>query len=270
MGRLSGEVAIITGGARGQGASQALLFAEEGASVAICDVLSDEGERLAAELQRAGHNVRFFHLDVTREDQWQAVVQSVVEWRGKITILINNAGVINQLGTLETSVEKWSHVMAVNITGPFLGVKHVGPVMKEAGHGSIVNIGSIASFVGVKCVAYSCSKTALLGLTRTAASELGEFGIRVNAICPGTLITELTAGFPHFAAMMHAAPARRHGKIDEIAQAVLFLASADSSFINGAAIPVDGGFTAAGALRLVHRMVASPETIAALDAQITG
>ncbi|MBT9247717.1 SDR family oxidoreductase (plasmid) [Gemmobacter fulvus] len=106
-------------------------------------------------------------------------------------------------------------------------------------------------------------------MTRTAASELGEFGVRVNAICPGTLISELTAGFPHFAAMLHAAPARRHGDIDEISKAVLFLASRDSTFINGVAIPVDGGFTAAGPLRLVHRLVQSPKAIAALDAQTT-
>ncbi|AOR81198.1 SDR family NAD(P)-dependent oxidoreductase [Novosphingobium resinovorum] len=265
MERLAGEVAIITGGARGQGASQARLFAEAGAAVAICDVLIEEGERFAAEMRKAGHEIKFFKLDVAQEHEWRGVVQAVLDWKSRISILVNNAGIINQHGTLDTSIEDWSRVMGVNITGPFLGIKHVGSVMKAAGHGSIINIGSLASFVGVKCVAYSCSKTALLGLTRTAASELGEFGIRVNAVCPGTIISELSAGFPHFTAMRHASPARRHGEIDEISKVVLFLASSDSTFVNGAAIPVDGGFTAAGSLRLVHRLTQTPEAIDALE-----
>ncbi len=267
MGRLDGHVAVITGGARGQGATEARLFAKEGAAVAVCDVLADQGKALASELSADGAAVRFFPLDVAAEDQWVRTVAEILAWAGKITILVNNAGIINQLGILETPIDKWDRVMAVNITGPFLGIKHVAPAMKKAGAGSIINVASLASYVGVKCAAYVSSKTALLGLTRTAALELVEMGIRVNAICPGTILTDLNRHFGHFDAMLQAAPVRRHGTLDEIANLVLFLASDESRYITGADIKIDGGFVASGGLKLVQRLAANAS---ALDAMMDG
>lgn len=264
MGKLDGHVAIITGGARGQGAEEARLFAREGATVAICDLLEDSGEALAQEIAATGAQARFFALDVTSEDQWQRVVADIVAWQGKITVLVNNAGIINQLGILETTIEKWNAVMAVNITGPFLGMKHVAPVMARSGGGSMVNIASTASYVGVKCAAYVSSKTALLGLTRTAATELADLGIRVNAVCPSVIVTDMGAGLNSAEAIRLAAPMMRHGTPDDVAQMVLFLASSDSSYVTGADMKIDGGFLAAGAMKLVRRLVNNDEAMAAL------
>jgi 3alpha(or 20beta)-hydroxysteroid dehydrogenase len=264
LGRIEGQVAIITGGSRGQGAVEARLFAAEGASVAICDVLESEGEAVAEEITSSGGNARFFRLDVANEHEWEAVVAKIVAWAGKITVPVNNAGIINQLGVRDTSIARWHRVMDVNITGPFLGMKHVAPQMERAGGGSIINIASIASHVGVKCAAYVSSKTALVGLTRTAALEFAEFGIRVNAVCPGTVVTDLVATAPHFEAMRLASPMKRHGLISEIAQLVLFLASTESSFVTGTDIKIDGGFLAAGGMKLVHRLTAKSEALASL------
>ncbi len=248
MGRLEGQVAIITGGSRGQGASEARLFAKEGAAVAICDVLKEDGEALAKEISATGAPARFFPLDVKSEDQWKKLVADVLAWRGKVTILVNNAGIINRLGIVDTSLENWHRVMDVNLVGPFLGMKYVAPAMRDAGGGAIVNVGSLASYLGLKCAAYVASKTALLGLTRTAAMEFVEWGVRVNAICPGTIVTGLNAGSSHLEAMRQAAPMKRHGTVEEIAQLVLFLVSSESSYITGEDIAIEGGVIAGGAM----------------------
>jgi NAD(P)-dependent dehydrogenase (short-subunit alcohol dehydrogenase family) len=264
MKRLQNRVALITGGARGQGAIEAQLFAEEGCKVAICDILDAEGAAHATSLTDKGYDVRYFRLDVSLPHDWENVVAEVLAWAGRLDILVNNAGIINQRGIVDTDMAQWERVMAVNITGPFLGMRACATALRESGKGSVINIGSLASHVGVKCVAYSASKTALLGLTRTAASEFAEENVRVNCICPGTLETELTGAFPHFEAMRLAAPLKRHGEIGEIAQLVLFLASDDSSFITGTDINIDGGFIGAGALKLVHRLTQAPQALAAL------
>jgi 3alpha(or 20beta)-hydroxysteroid dehydrogenase len=187
-------------------------------------------------------------MDVSDESRWRALVADVLSWKGRITTLVNNAGIINRMGIADTSLENWHRVMNVNLVGPFLGMKHVAPAMRDAGGGSIVNVASIASYLGLKCAAYVSSKSALLCLTRTVAMEFVDWNIRVNAICPGTIVTGLNAGTPHLEPMRKATPMKRHGTSEEIAQLVLFLASDESSYITGIDIPIDGGVMAAGAM----------------------
>jgi 3alpha(or 20beta)-hydroxysteroid dehydrogenase len=261
MGKLDNQVAVITGGARGQGAEEARCFAKEGAAIAICDVLEPEGNELAAAICAQGGKARFFRLDVSTEQDWKTVISEIVGWQSNITVLINNAGIINQLGVLDTSIEKWNRVMSVNITGPFLGIRHVAPVMSKAGGGSIINIASTASHLGVKCAAYASSKAGLLGLTRTAATELADMGIRVNAICPGVVATDMGSGLSSAEAMRVATPMLRHGTVDDIARLALFLASDDSAYITGTEITIDGGFVAAGAMKLVRHLVNNPKAL---------
>jgi 3alpha(or 20beta)-hydroxysteroid dehydrogenase len=246
VGRVQGKVAIITGGSRGQGAAEARLLAREGAAVAVCDLLEEEGQALARDINAAGGRARFYSLDVSNEGQWQSVVKNTVDWAGKLTTLVNNAGIINRLGIVDTSVENWQRVMNVNLLGPFLGMKHCAPVMRAAGGGSIINVGSISSYLGLKDAAYTSSKTALLGLSRTGAMEFVEWGVRVNTICPGVVVTGLNAGTSHLEPMRLATPMKRYGTSEEIAQLVLFLAADESSFVTGVDIPIDGGVLAAG------------------------
>jgi 3alpha(or 20beta)-hydroxysteroid dehydrogenase len=203
---------------------------------------------VAAEITGAGGTARFFAMDVKSEERWKSVVADVLAWQGSITTLVNNAGIINRMGIVDTSLENWHRVMDVNLVGPFLGMKHCAPAMREAGGGSIVNVSSIAAYLGLKCAAYVSSKTGLVGLTRTAAMEFVEWNVRANAICPGTIVTGLNAGTPHLEPMRKAAPMKRHGTCEEIAQLVLFLAADESSYITGADIPIDGGVIAAGAM----------------------
>jgi 3alpha(or 20beta)-hydroxysteroid dehydrogenase len=266
VGRVEGKVAIITGGSRGQGAAEAQLLAREGAAVAICDLLADEGQALAKDINAAGGRARFYSLDVSNESQWRSVVKDVVEWAGKVTTLVNNAGIINRLGIVDTSVENWQRVMNVNLLGPFLGMKHCAPAMREAGGGSIINIGSISSYLGLKDAAYTSSKTALLGLSRTGAMEFVEWGVRVNTICPGVIVTGLNAGTAHLEPMRLASPMKRHGTSEEIAQLVLFLAADESSYVTGADIPIDGGILAAG---LMHGIKLQPDKNALANASAT-
>lgn len=263
MGRLKDKVAIITGGGRGQGADEARLFATEGAAVAVCDVLEEEGRAVASAITADGGAARFFPLDVRDDGQWRRVVSDVLAWKGRITTLVNNAGIINRMGIVETSLENWHRVMDVNLTGAFLGMKHCAPAMREAGGGSIINVASIAAYMGLKCAAYVSSKTGLVGLTRTAAMEFVGWNIRANAICPGTIVTGLNAGAPHLEPMRKAAPMQRHGTCAEIANLVLFLASDESSYITGIDIPIDGGVVAAGAM---HGIALEPSK----DALATG
>jgi NAD(P)-dependent dehydrogenase (short-subunit alcohol dehydrogenase family) len=251
MDLLSGRVAIITGGGRGQGAAEAGLLARTGAAVAICDVIEPEGEGLAADLVAEGFSARFFSLDVTAPEQWDRVVADVMAWRGRVDILVNNAGIINRTGIEATPLEAWQRVLAVNLTGAFLGIKAVAPAMRAQKRGSIINISSNSAFSGHYDPAYTASKWGLRGLTKTAAMELVSHGIRVNAICPGLVITGLNATSPHLKPMIAMTPMARAGAPDEIAQLVKFLASDESSFITGEEFVIDGGFTAGAAYRRV-------------------
>ena len=243
MGRLSGKVAIVTGGARGMGAATSRLFAAEGARVAIADVLDDAGAALASEL---GDAARFYHLDVTSEAGWADLVSSVERDLGAIDVLVNNAGILMFKSLLETSLEDYERVLRVNLVGGFLGIKAVAPGMIARGKGSIVNISSVDGMKGANgLAAYASSKWGLRGLTKVAAMELGHQGVRVNSVHPGgvdTIMTnfdnsprgEIDKRFGNIALQRVGAP-------EEVAQASLFLASDDSSYMAGAELVVDGG-----------------------------
>jgi NAD(P)-dependent dehydrogenase (short-subunit alcohol dehydrogenase family) len=251
MAALDGKVAIVTGGARGQGAAEARLFARSGAAVAICDVLDAEGAELARELEAAGHDCRFWRLDVSSSEAWAKVVAQVVAWRGRLDILVNNAGIINRTTIAGTEAAAWARLIEINLTGAFLGIRAAAPAMKATGGGAIVNISSHAGFSAHYDPAYTASKWGLRGLTRTAAMELVSDNIRVNAVCPGLVVTGLNAGSPHLEPMIRMTPMRRAGTPEEIAELVLFLASDASSFITGEDFIIDGGFIAGASYRRV-------------------
>lgn len=248
---LSGRLAIITGGARGQGEAEARLFASKGAAVIIADVLAEEGRALAESLQEEGREVRFIYLDVTDPTSWAGAVALATEWKGRIDILVNNAGIINRTIVETTSLEAWERVLKVNLTGAFLGIQAVTELMAKSGGGSIINISSNSGFSGHYDPAYTASKWGLRGLTRSAAMELTPKAIRVNAVCPGLVVTGLNANSPHLKPMIDMTPMKRSGKPEEIAELVLFLASDASSFITGEDFVIDGGFTAGAAYRKV-------------------
>jgi NAD(P)-dependent dehydrogenase (short-subunit alcohol dehydrogenase family) len=247
--RVAGKVALISGAARGQGAAEARMFAREGAAVVLGDVLLQQGEQVAREIAAAGGDAVFVPLDVTREADWTAAVALAEERFGRLDILVNNAGILGRPGILATTPELWQHVVAVNQTGPFLGMRAAIPAMRRAGGGSIVNISSALATVGYgESASYTAAKGALTALTRTVAVELAREGIRVNVVHPGVIDTPMVddamgddeAGR---AAQLEVAPMRRIGRAEEVAAAVLYLASDEASFVTGATLPVDGGLT---------------------------
>ncbi|MDO6965057.1 SDR family NAD(P)-dependent oxidoreductase [Rhizobium alvei] len=246
-----GKVAIVTGGARGQGEAEARLFASKGAAVIIADVLVDEGEALAAELVKAGQEARFIRLDVTSPESWAAVIELAKSWKGRLDVLVNNAGIINRTLVETTPLEAWERVLKVNLTGAFLGIQAASGLMAESGGGSIVNISSNSGYSGHYDPAYTASKWGLRGLTKTAAMELAPKNIRINAVCPGLVVTGLNATSPHLKPMIGMTPMKRAGKPEEIAELVFFLASDASGFITGEDFVIDGGFTAGAAYRRV-------------------
>jgi 3alpha(or 20beta)-hydroxysteroid dehydrogenase len=252
MGQLDGKVAIITGGARGMGKAHVKRFVAEGAKVVFGDLLEEEGVKLAAEL---GDDVRFMRMDVTKPEDWDAVVQLATGTFGKLDVLVNNAGIIKHKDTEDMSLEEFQLILNVNLVGQWLGVKAVTAAMKAAGGGSIVNISSTEGFVGAAgMTAYAASKFGVRGMTKCAARELGAFGIRVNTIHPGAILTAMvmdpevvaaTAGTAD--AFMNALPLNRMGKAREVSGAVVYLASDDASYCTGTEILVDGGMlTGAG------------------------
>ncbi len=243
MQRLEGRVALITGGARGQGEAEARLFAAEGARVVIADVLDEAGAKVAAEL---GDAARYQHLDVTDEAAWDEAVARTLEAFGRLDVLVNNAG-IARAGPLETtSLADYMDVVQVNQVGVFLGMRAAVDPMRRAGGGSIVNISSNAGLEGVEgVVGYVASKWAVRGMTKTAALELGRYGIRVNSVHPGGVDTPMLAG-PQLAkvdkdAAFASQPLPRVGQPIEIARLVLFLASDESSYCTGGEFAADGG-----------------------------
>jgi 3alpha(or 20beta)-hydroxysteroid dehydrogenase len=239
MGRLDGRVAVITGGARGQGAAEGALFVSEGATVYLTDVLDDDGAKTAADV-----GATFLHHDVTDPAQWQAVVDRVVADHDRLDVLVNNAGILHWATMTETSLETWNRVLAVNQTGVFLGMQAVAPVMKQRRTGSIVNISSIGGMRGASaCFAYGATKWAVRGMTKGAAQELGPFGIRVNSVHPGVIDTPMMAD-QDLDAIGSRAPLGRYATADEVARLVLWLASDDSSYASGAEFVLDGGYLA--------------------------
>ncbi|MFC3167771.1 MULTISPECIES: SDR family NAD(P)-dependent oxidoreductase [Paracoccus] len=246
MSDLSGKTAIVTGGGRGQGAVEAELLAAAGAHVLICDVLDAEGAALA---ERLGDKARFLHLDVTDAAAWDGAVKAALDWTGRLDVLVNNAGIINRKIIADMTPEEWRRVIDVNLTGAFLGIRAAAPAMGQGA--SIVNISSNSAFSGHYDPAYTASKWALRGLTRTAAMEYAQKGVRVNAICPGLIVTDLNRNSPHLGPMIGMTPMARAGEADEVAQLVLFLASDASAFISGEDFVIDGGFTAGAGYRRV-------------------
>ncbi|HEU5129065.1 MAG TPA: glucose 1-dehydrogenase [Glycomyces sp.] len=239
MADLDGRVAIVTGGARGIGAAYARALHGAGAAVVIADVLAAEGEALAGEL---GEDARFTELDVTDEDAWTAAVDGALEAFGAVDVLVNNAGIANAAPIEHFSLEKWHAVIGVNLTGTFLGCRAVVPAMKAAGRGSIVNVSSVEGLRGsVRLHGYTASKFAVRGLTKSLAVELGPSGIRVNSVHPGFIRTEMTTRIDSEGLVI---PLGRSGVPEDLAGAVLFLASDASAYLTGTELVVDGGMTA--------------------------
>ncbi|MDG1198623.1 MAG: SDR family oxidoreductase [Actinomycetota bacterium] len=236
MGRLTGKVAIITGGARGQGAAEAELFRDEGATVVITDVLDEDGGKTAAQL-----DVEFLHHDVSSVDDWEAVVADVVAHHGRIDVLINNAGILRGARLVNTSDEIWNETVAINQTGVFLGMRSVAPQMISQKSGSIVNLSSVAGLEATfASMAYGATKWAVRGMTKIAALELGRNNIRVNSIHPGLINTEMTSEFDK-EKMVRGIPLGREAEASEVAAVALFLASEESSYCTGQEFTVDGG-----------------------------
>ena len=253
--RLTDKVALVTGGANGIGRATCLRFAEEGATVVIADVDESAGNQLAAEMNKTGTQALFVPTDVSSEASVQNLVQETAEQFDRIDVLVNNAAVFVLRG-IDASVDEWKQVLQVNIVGTALVTRSVVPLMKRSGGGAIVNLGSISSFIAQpEFVTYSSTKAAISSMTRCLAEDLAESHIRVNAVCPGTvwtgIVEELTRqqGLDRSTADAHpdwggAHMLRRIADPREIANAILFLASDEASFITGENLMVDGGYTA--------------------------
>jgi 3(or 17)beta-hydroxysteroid dehydrogenase len=245
--RLTGKVALITGGARGMGQSEASLFAKEGAKVVVADVLEAEGRKVADGLGGAG---RFVRLDVTSEAAWGKAIAATLSSFGKLDVLVNNAGISGTFDPDTLSVSAWDRLMDVNAKGVFLGMKHAIPLMEKAGGGAIVNISSVSGFVGQKGIhmAYIASKGAVRLMTKSAAVQYARSGIRVNSVHPGVMpamsTSKATADPAFREKMLAGVPMRREGRVEEVAYAVLFLASDEASYITGTELVVDGGWLA--------------------------
>ena len=251
MGRLDGKVAFISGGARGMGAEEARLFAQQGAKVAIGDIIEEDGRKVEAEINESGGECLFVRLDVTSEANWQDAIAATVSRFGALHILVNNAGIGGVGGLVEdTSVEDWDRVMDINGKGVFLGTKAAIPEMQTAGGGSIINISSQLGIVATdnSSPMYHASKGAVRILTKSTAIQFAPDGIRANSVHPGpvnTAMTERRREDPEaFALMRSRIPLGRFAEPIEIANAVLYLASDESSFVTGSEVVVDGGWVA--------------------------
>lgn len=251
-GRLSGKVVLVTGASGGQGAAEARLFAAEGATVVVADVLVDQGEALVAELVSSGHRAVFVELDVVDETRWAEVVAGIEADLGRLDVLVNNAGVGDRRNLMDQPEDGFDRVLAINLWGPVAGMRACAPLMGRTGGGSIVNISSVAGLTGYDAAGYTASKWGLRGVTRTAAVELAPLGIRVNSVHPGTILTPMlsaasTEEVEHY---VRVNPDPRAGMPAEIAHTVVHLAIEElSSFTTGAEVVIDGGFIAGGAHR---------------------
>lgn len=246
MSRFENRVVIVTGGAQGMGAATARLFADEGAQVVVTDVAEEQGQALVAEI---GSSAVFHQHDVSDESSWAALVAATLEQFGRIDVLVNNAGVLQFSAVEGLDVDKTRALLGVNLLGPMMGAKHVVPAMKEAGKGVIVNVSSVDGLRGVNGLsAYTASKWGLRGLTKTQALELGPSGIRVCSVHPGGVDTQLGNPFGRSGDELNSSyqnvPLRRIGLPEEVARVTAFVASDDASYMNGAELAVDGGWSA--------------------------
>jgi NAD(P)-dependent dehydrogenase (short-subunit alcohol dehydrogenase family) len=250
--RFEGKVAVVTGAALGIGRAAAVAFAAEGARVAILDLNEAEGEQTVGQIQGSQVEARLFRTDVSQEEEVRATMEEIAAGWGRLDILVNNAGVYYQANALDTSLENWERVLSVNLTGAFLCTKYAVREMVKNGGGVVVNVASEAGLVGIKGqVAYNVSKGGLIALTRSCAVDFAEFGVRVNSICPGTTDTPLVQAAVQRApdptaarrALESCRPLDRLGRPEEIAAAILFLASGEVGYATGAILSVDGGYT---------------------------
>ena len=247
--RLDGKVALVTGGAHGMGAEECRLFAREGAKVAIGDIREEDGRRVEAEIAEAGGDAMFVNLNVSDENSWSAAVAQIAERYGKLDVLVNNAGISGSGETDFRSTDAWDRLLDINARGVFLGIKHAVPEMQKAGGGSIVNISSISGIVGQETVhpGYNASKGAVRLLTKATAVQHAKENIRINSVHPGMMppmLTSFQRGDARRERLMNDVPMGREGQPIEVANAVLFLASDEASYITGTELVVDGGFTA--------------------------
>jgi NAD(P)-dependent dehydrogenase (short-subunit alcohol dehydrogenase family) len=247
---LERKVAIISGAASGMGAATGRRFAKEGAKVVIADMLKEEGQQVTAYIMRASGTAEFMRLDLTSEDDWRTVVEATVQKYGKLDILVNNAGISGSAVSDMLDTDVWDKLMAVNSRGVFLGTKHAALAMKRTGGGSIVNLSSIAGVTGSNRthMGYNASKGAVRTLTKSTAVQFGGDGIRANSVHPGLMPPMRTSGIMADPAVrakvLEEVPLRRAAEVDEVANAVLFLASDEASYITGAELYVDGGYLA--------------------------
>lgn len=242
--RLEDKVVIISGGAKGQGEAEVRLFVEEGARVVFGDVLDDVGREVAHSLDGAAI---YHHLDVTKERDWDAIVKATLDRYGRVDVLVNNAGILRVRPLVGHSLEDYRDIIEVNQIGTFLGMRAVAPIMKDQRQGVIVNTSSTCGFIGsAGLMAYTASKFAVRGMTKVAAVELGQFGIRVNAIHPSAIDTDMLKApgliDPDKGTVVYALPINRLGKPIEVARLVAFLASDESSYCTGAEFLCDGGY----------------------------
>ena len=252
MGRLDGKVALISGGARGQGAAEARMFASEGACVVFGDILDDDGRMVEAEIRELGGQATYIHLDVTSEADWAAAVNRAVSEYGKLDVLVNNAGIVLGRSIEEMTVEEWDRLFDVNAKGVFLGTRASLGAMRDAGGGSIVNISSTAGLVGndYNLAGYSSTKGAVRLFTKSTAIQHARDGIRCNSVHPGPIDTPMLVesrrgrGALTDEQQRQRTPLGRIGRPEDIAFAVIYLASDESSFVTGSEVVVDGGRTA--------------------------
>jgi len=249
--RMKDKVALVTGAASGMGAATAKLLAREGAkTVFVADVLDKEGAAVVAEIEKAGGKATFVHLDVTDEKQWEAAIAKVMASAGQLDVLVNNAGISGSAEKDLYDTAAWERLMGVNATGVFLGMKHGIAAMKKHRRGSVINLSSISGIVGQGFihVGYNASKGAVRLITKSGAAQHGRDGIRVNSVHPGLMPPMRTSGRtadPETRAKtLKGVPMGRAGEVDEVAYAILFLASDESSYVTGAELVVDGGWTA--------------------------
>lgn len=253
--RLTGKTAVITGAASGMGAAEAELFASEGARVYACDVQDDAGQEVVARIRSAGGEATYQHLDVTDENAWAQLTATIQSAGHGLQVLVNNAGIQVRHGLMDMDLGDLDRIISVNLKGPIFGMRACAPLMRIGGGGSIVNIGSLAGLMGHPVAAYTASKWALRGVSKTAAMEFADWRVRVNMLHPGLVHTPLIAGTTAYEAMASMTPMGRAAEASEFARVALFLASDDSSFMTGVDVPVDGGFDSVSAYRRVWQIV---------------